>query len=529
MTDSHATTLPDDAKKNQSFVRIVLLLLIVWTAVCRLYCYDEPLERDITTYAVAGHEICSGAWPYVAFWDHKPPGIHAVFALFELIAGYGPTQIYLLSVIAALVTLAGVYVAAKKITVSTPAALWAAAAWAVLSMNVPFQANQPNTEVVINACLIWLFALYVSRDLEPLTWRAVVAVGLLAALASQMKHVALAPVAVIGLADVALAAGDRTRRFIRLCAVGLVVCLAWAAVWALFASAGHGREFYEAVFVFNREYAGSIFNNLLTLFGQIEIMLLLLAIIPPAVAAMLIHTGTVAGSLRPHILAISYALGSLVAIVAPGQGYSHYYQLLLPSLALAVASTAQLCGWIPTRRHAALPRAFMIALVALLWINHLAWYRLPVSAWSKYKYGDVFISGYAAAHAVSPLLEPDENLFVLGMEPEFYFVTGKRMPARLMSHQFLASKALGSELTQRTLGDLEQSRPEMIVVNTIARNMLEKNRRFAQSRPLLDWIDHNYDPVDLPQLDPDFHVAVLRNSPLSLRLTPDPDKLHSHP
>ena len=47
--------------------------------------YNEPLERDLTTYAVIAHEMLEGKALYSELWDHKPPAIHVTYAAAELI------------------------------------------------------------------------------------------------------------------------------------------------------------------------------------------------------------------------------------------------------------------------------------------------------------------------------------------------------------------------------------------------------------------------------------------------------------
>ena len=81
----------------------------------RLHTYDEPLERDLTTYAVIAHQMLNGKSLYSDLWDHKPPAIYVTHALAILLVGQGPGAIYLLNVAAAVATLLGVYVAASAV------------------------------------------------------------------------------------------------------------------------------------------------------------------------------------------------------------------------------------------------------------------------------------------------------------------------------------------------------------------------------------------------------------------------------
>src|SRR5882762_7447119 len=77
----------------------------------RLHTYNEPLERDLTTYAVIAHEMLNGKNLYSDLWDHKPPAIHVTYAAAESIAGYGRDSIFLMNVVAAFATLFACYLA----------------------------------------------------------------------------------------------------------------------------------------------------------------------------------------------------------------------------------------------------------------------------------------------------------------------------------------------------------------------------------------------------------------------------------
>src|SRR6266446_1786321 len=88
---------------------VVLLLLATVIVAARLHTIDEPLELDLTNYAVVAHELLAGRKLYSEFWDSKPPAVYITFAVGELVAGYSPRAVYLLNVTAALATLLGVY------------------------------------------------------------------------------------------------------------------------------------------------------------------------------------------------------------------------------------------------------------------------------------------------------------------------------------------------------------------------------------------------------------------------------------
>jgi hypothetical protein len=98
------------------FILAVLISLSLVIALQRWHTYNEPLEHDLTLYAVFGHELLNGRPLYSDLWDNKPPGIFVTYAAAEKIAGYGPGAIYLLGVLGAIVTMLGLYAAGSALT-----------------------------------------------------------------------------------------------------------------------------------------------------------------------------------------------------------------------------------------------------------------------------------------------------------------------------------------------------------------------------------------------------------------------------
>ena len=69
---------------------VCLAALAAVLALARLHTYDEPLERDLTTYAVIGHEMLGGRSLYADVWDHKPPAVHVTYSLTSMGCPVGP-------------------------------------------------------------------------------------------------------------------------------------------------------------------------------------------------------------------------------------------------------------------------------------------------------------------------------------------------------------------------------------------------------------------------------------------------------
>src|SRR2546421_10024444 len=134
--------------KNWSVVVLLALCALIFCS--RLPTYHEPLQRDLTTYAVIAHEMLAGKSLYQHLWDHKPPAIHVTYAAAEMIAGYGRDSIFLMNVAAAIATLFACYFAGSAAGGGRVGGFVAAGLWALASGGLGIQGNQPNTEGFIH-------------------------------------------------------------------------------------------------------------------------------------------------------------------------------------------------------------------------------------------------------------------------------------------------------------------------------------------------------------------------------------------
>src|SRR5437588_1998947 len=145
----------------------------------RLHTYSEPLERDMTTYAVIAHEMLNGKNLYSDLWDHKPPAIYVTYAAAELIAGYGRNSIFLMNVVAATATLLACYFAGSAGGRGPLAGLVAATLWTLASGDLAIEGNQPNTEVFLNPLLTTAFAIFARAEQKRIGLLGTLLVGVL--------------------------------------------------------------------------------------------------------------------------------------------------------------------------------------------------------------------------------------------------------------------------------------------------------------------------------------------------------------
>lgn len=504
---------------HKTYAVLVLLCLAGLIVVARLHTYSEPLERDLTTYAVIAHEMLQGRALYSDLWDHKPPGIHLTYAAAELLVGYGERAVFFLNVSAALLTLFGAYTAGSVTGFGRLGGLWAAAFWALVSGDLGLQANQPNTEAFINACVIWAFALMLRSHDGRAGWARTILIGVLFALASFYKPpIVVLAVLLVPANAVGTSRAERKSVAVRLSVIVGVVALFWALVFVYFGAPGHWEAFRASLFDYNRIYAGSIVENLRAAFSTSHLAPKLLA--PLAPLFLLLPLGAVFGwkERRPAwVLLIALALGTQIIIALPGQFHAHYYQHWLPPLVIGAGWAVAEIGQCPLWRRRLAYVAGGVVLAVLVWFE-LPHYRLSPDEWSRRKYGEVFVTSKVLGTSLNELLGPGETFYEWGSETGLYFSSRRSPPTGLFyAHPFVdpfvkknpdpfRDSPFLRQLDGRVLAELQRRPPELYVRYTDWRE---------PPAVLQAWIDRHYQPF---VVNKGFVLAALRGGTLEARL-----------
>jgi hypothetical protein len=143
--------------------RLALVALVGLAIALRVLALRGPVQRDLATYATIGSELLSGRTLYSDLWDHKPPALHAAFALASAAAGAGRPAIVLLASLTAVFSVCGAFAAARKATGSDGTGLLAAALAALVSADWWLQAEEPNAEAFVAAALVWALVFLLDR------------------------------------------------------------------------------------------------------------------------------------------------------------------------------------------------------------------------------------------------------------------------------------------------------------------------------------------------------------------------------
>jgi len=479
-------------------VHLILLLLFAVMIVCmRLHTYTEPLERDLDIYAWIGHYLLQGRSLYTDLIDIKPPAIFVTYALAEFVVGMGPAQAYLLGVVAAIATLLGLYWLGARSLQRPWLGISAAACWTLLCSDLDVQANQPNTEVFINATMVWGVALLWGLPTQRIARTQTIICGLLFALASLYKPVVIAPVALLALVHLARAfqlAESRRNGFIQIALIAAIGALSWALVLGWFWLNGNFAEAWQMLFVYPGEYvrhAGRGWGaNLLSAYTADYLLpkffiphaLILFA----SVAAALLGLG---GERRQLWLGyLVWLLGTHIAMAMPGRFFPHYYQLLLPLVCFAAAL---MLDGVRDKRIATV--ALIVFLAAWGGYRVLPQYQLDARAWSDRKYGSTFDDCADLGLQLRSRLKPEQTLFVYGMLPGIYRYAEKEPPTGVMNLWLTFGNygySLSPRLSSMVLGQLQKKPPDMVVIDDYTWQLA------TPSDPIRHWVQTNYRVID---------------------------------
>jgi len=484
----------------------------------RIHTYDEPLERDITTYAVIGHELLNNGQLYSDFWDHKPPGIHITFALAELIVGYGELAIFLLGTISATLVLIGLYTSVVWAGAGHIAGGIAALIWGFSCSDLLLQANQPNTEAFINAFLIWGMACTIRLTVKGFGWGASFAAAACWSLATLYKMVAIAvPALVVPVtAAILCTRGERKRQtavyILTQVSVGLAT---WLAVLGYFLLEGTFPDFYNAVFEFNRDYAPPFlesvqmfsFNHpVFTWGGAFHVIACLAAV---SLVLLFLKSRWLLASLT-----LGYFVGCTIAVVLPGRYYPHYFQLLLPPFILIIAlGLAATCF---RQRMLWIGQIGCIAsmMVVLLW-HYAIQISLPHEQWSLIKYGKTFASSKRLGRWLESQTEEGDHIYQLGMQTGLYFYS-KRRPAVgiLYSAPVTRSTQFRQYHLDRLVREIQEEPPPFLILDAErAGPYLSKSWltwRPSRMRELYAFINRAYAVVRYDEENRDGAMVTLR-------------------
>lgn len=448
-TSRLATSLRGDAMPCAIIALLVLATRGIWFG-------DPVADFDEQLYSFIGWRLSEGELPYSQWWDRKPFGLFAIFALAHGLLGPGALAYQLVAFVFALAAALLTYVLARRL-VDRMAATVAAAIQTMLLCAYGSYSGQ--SEAFLAPLMLSMAWLLIDPGHPRFARRALWAM-LIGGLALQIKYTVLPQCVFFGLWALWVLQRDGARPP-RLAAQALLYAmiglLPTLAVAALYAAAGEFDAFWFANFV-------SFFDRLPAPQGRWApdhwIGTLPLAVLAAggAYAALRMKRPAPFGVWGFFCL---WALATLASVLLPGTVYLYYYA--------AMSAPAALVGLPLLDRHT--PMRGIPGL--LLATGFLALLSLPG------RYGDARAQERAAetlAAAIRPHLSPGHCLWLWDGPTALYRLTGSCVPTRFVYpdhlNNALETPALGVDQTAEVARVLA-SRPGAIV--TASRPMTLQN------------------------------------------------------
>lgn len=445
---------------------------------------DLPLEMDSATYSIIAEGMLKGGKLYTDYWDIKPPLVFILYAFAQLIAGTGQAHILVLSYTASIITLLGVYIAAKQGPGSERTGLFAALLWTIVSADRIMQGNYPNTEIFINSLMVWAVALTLSLLTKPQTHKKIYLIGTLFTLASLFKHVCVVPAILISLAYLYIKykAGAIKQGLQFVIATGAIGTLTWLLLFGYFFYNQRFPEAWDALVTFNRDYAGDMIGNILALLNPLNAF-------PPHIfrVNVILVLITILGLLginkeknsSSSLIFLAYLCGSGVAIALPGKFHAHYYLLWLPSLCIGTAWAIEQLN----KSRMKINKCFLYMLIccSLLFYQaqqfHMPMHKLP-------EIGPRLSYNYALSPLISELLKPNDKFLQWGHNVELYYYTGHFPSIGELRAGHILKGSRSRERIAKVLSELKNDPPPLVI--------LARGWKLRATHPVESWIKDNY-------------------------------------
>lgn len=502
------------ANSKAAIAALPLVFLILLSGILifeRLAVPQMPVSPDSGAYAVISNELLHGKSLYTDVWDHKPPAIFVTNAMAQMLFGYSSETVVILGIFISLIVLFGLFYAGKAGPGGTVSGLLAAALWVIVSGVFVLEGREPNTEIFLNACLIWAFAILAQNRNTGLAAKHSIIIGLLFTIGSFYKPVIIANALFLMTAHIIFPPGaNRKKALTDTVLIASIGAIGWIAAFAYFAATNRFEIFYQTIVSYNSFYSGNLLNNILAPIWKrsevfLDFMNSLAGLTIAGVLLVFFHNR------RQSALLAAFAFSTWLAIALPGHFFSHYFQLWLPPLIVGASwAIGSLAASEKFRLRVASFTAAVL-LIGILIMNQVGSYQSAMAEdWSKFV-NPPLAAGSDTARKINELLLPKETFFLWGNTPNLYLLTNRRPPAAIVFQQHLLKSPVSEQLTVRVQTDLARERPEMLVAE-------------IGKTPVPEWIIKDYELMPIPQGENAYTFYMRRGGRLATQFNSALDK-----
>lgn len=426
--------------RERSTRQIILMAggLVLLVLALRMPLLNIPFERDEGEYAYIGWRLQHNELPYRDWFDQKPPAIFWVYRLALSLPLEPVRAVHFVGLLFSAAASCALFVIGLRF-MSRFWAWIAAALFAVLATDPLIQGQAANTELFMLLPLILSqVALLRAASNSKRTVLFMILAGALTGVAITFKQVAAVNwFFLVGLYPFFVAAKERWRgalAFVIWSATGMIAVLGFVALYFWLR---HGlQDLIYNVFTHNLEYVSAVrasvrfrlCQNTLALLGRTQMIVWIAA--AAGLASLLLNH-------RPKwcLFLAGWIVTSMIGVSASGYFFPHYFQQLLPPLALAAAAGAerldgiQLLRKLPSWSRRGALGSILALLPAMVSYPFLFTYT-PAEAVRKIYPREFFAEMPELGRRIASVTPPEGRVFIFGAEPELLFYARRTSATR---------------------------------------------------------------------------------------------------
>jgi Dolichyl-phosphate-mannose-protein mannosyltransferase len=405
---------------------LVVAGLILITAAVRIPLLNVPLERDEGEYAYIAWRLGHNELPYRDWIDQKPPAIFWVYRAALALPLEPIRAVHFAALLFAAASSCALFFLALRF-LSRFWAFMAATLFTLLSADPFAQGTAANTELFMLVPLILSQIAFVKAVGNPRNILPMLVCGALMGIAIAFKQVAAVNwFLLIALYPIFAAPEKRWRAAIAFAIWSLGGLLAIAGIVGLYFWTRHGlSELIDNVFTHNLEYIGAMtWSDRLQFCSETIARLARTETLVWIFSAMGLITLVITRKEKWFVFLAGWLITSMIGVSASGYFFPHYFEQLLPPLALIAAFGAQWLSELRPWRSSWIPPALFGLLLVVLPLKTLCpfWFSYtPADAVRTIYPGNFFAEMPEFAARIAQVTSSEQRVFVFGAEPELLF------------------------------------------------------------------------------------------------------------
>lgn len=484
-----------DAKLLPVLVSWLAMATILLASLSRIFLASVAMTRDEGAYGYLGKLAASGFTPYVDFYEMKPPFLFYLYGLGGGVFGFSDLGLRLFGLFLNVVSCLLIYLTLKRY-VQKPYALISAAMFALLSVNPYVFGFTMVAEHIVNALvLLSVYLVHKSYDLKGLKFLILAGASFAIAILTKQTAIVLSPVFLLifileknkkpWMTQTAwFAAGAIIPALLMLILLMITGSLDEALYWLIkYPSQYTSTVGFEKGMGFLRFFFSRITGFQMSLF---------------IIASLALITNLIYFKRRPNNWLLIYLFLAVVSILPGFRFYGQYWLLLFVPLAMLTGSALHEVGK-KNLRIGMFSGLAVIAFILIELVAHKNYYFFKGYSpdIEKLYVNNPFDAIRKLSKYAGTLMNENENLMVIGSEPQAYLYADKIAPTKHVFMSMISNNDNASLLRMdAALNDLKTKKPEYVLYNLFPFSWgLGKNSSDHLYQGSFSFVNRNYTPV----------------------------------